>query len=57
MSRAAESTRRERTRDALREAALHRFVTDGFEATTIAEIAVDVGVTTRTFYRYFASKD
>jgi len=57
VSRAAESTRRERTRDALREAALHRFVTDGFEATTIAEIAVDVGVTTRTFYRYFASKD
>ena len=57
MSRAAESTRRERTRDALREAALHRFVTDGFEATTIAEIAGDVGVTTRTFYRYFASKD
>ncbi len=57
MSRAVESTRRERTRDALREAALNRFVTDGFEATTIAAIAGDVGVTTRTFYRYFASKD
>ena len=57
MSRAAESTRRERTRDALREAALRRFVADGFEATSIADIAGDVGVTTRTFYRYFASKD
>ena len=57
MSRAAESTRRERTRDALREAALRRFVADGFDATTIADISADVGVTTRTFYRYFASKD
>ena len=57
MSRAAETTRRERTRNALREAALQRFVTDGFEATSIADIAADVGVTTRTFYRYFASKD
>ena len=57
MSRAAESTRRERTRDALREAALRRFVADGFEATSIADIAADVGVTPRTFYRYFASKD
>ena len=57
MSRAAEPTRRERTRDALREAALRRFVADGFDDTTIADIAGDVGVTTRTFYRYFASKD
>ena len=57
MSRAAESTRRERTREALREAALRRFVADGYDATTIADIAADVGVTTRTFYRYFASKD
>jgi len=57
VSRAAESTRRERTREALREAALRRFVADGYDATTIADIAADVGVTTRTFYRYFASKD
>jgi AcrR family transcriptional regulator len=57
VSRAEESTRRERTRDALRQAALRRFVADGYDATTIADIAADVGVTTRTFYRYFASKD
>jgi AcrR family transcriptional regulator len=57
VSPAAEPTRRERTRDALREAALRRFVADGFEATTIADIAGDVGVTPRTFHRYFASKD
>jgi AcrR family transcriptional regulator len=41
----------------LREAALARFVRDGFDATSIADIAADVGVTTRTFYRYFANKD
>jgi AcrR family transcriptional regulator len=57
VSPAAETARRERTRDALREAALRRFVDHGFDATTIADIAADVGVTTRTFYRYFASKD
>jgi len=53
----AEPTRRERTRVALREAALRRFVDDGFDATSVADIAADVGVTPRTFYRYFASKD
>ena len=57
MSNGVEPTRRERTRGALREAGLRRFVTQGFEATTIADIAADVGVTTRTFYRHFASKD
>jgi AcrR family transcriptional regulator len=57
VSGAVESTRRERTREALREAALRRFVADGYDATTIADIAADVGVTTRTFYRYYASKD
>jgi AcrR family transcriptional regulator len=51
------SVGREATRTALREAALARFVRDGFDATSIADIAADVGVTPRTFYRYFASKD
>jgi AcrR family transcriptional regulator len=49
--------RRERTRTALREAALARFVRDGFDVTSIDDIAADAGVTTRTFYRYFANKD
>ena len=57
MSQAAESSRRERTRVALRDAALNRFIHDGFDATSVADIAADVGVTPRTFYRYFASKD
>jgi AcrR family transcriptional regulator len=54
---AATPPRRERTRTALRDAALTRFIRDGFDATSIADIAADVGVTTRTFYRYFATKD
>lgn len=57
MRRPADPPRRERTRTALREAALARFVREGFDATSITDIAADVGVTTRTFYRYFASKD
>jgi AcrR family transcriptional regulator len=57
MRRPADPPRRERTRAALREAALARFVRDGFDATSIADIAADAGVTVRTFYRYFAGKD
>jgi AcrR family transcriptional regulator len=53
----SEPSQRERTRAALREAALTRFVRDGFDATSVSAIAADAGVTPRTFYRYFASKD
>src|SRR5262249_5959111 len=53
----ASTSRQERTRTALREAALARFIRDGFEQTSIADLAADAGVTPRTFYRYFASKD
>jgi len=47
----------ERTRAALRETALRHFVTDGFEAASVPAIAAEVGVTERTFYRHFATKD
>ena len=47
----------ERTRNALREVALRHFVADGFEAASVAAIAAEVGVTERTFYRHFATKD
>jgi AcrR family transcriptional regulator len=49
--------RRELTRRALIEAALKRFSTAGVAGTTIADITADAGVTERTFYRYFASKE
>ena len=46
-----------RTREALRTAALARFARDGFDAVNVADVADDVGVTERTFYRHFATKE
>ena len=45
------------TRDALREAALRLFVDEGFHETTVEQISAVVGVTKRTFFLHFASKD
>lgn len=47
----------DRTRAALRETALRHFVADGFEGASVVAIAAEVGVTERTFYRHFATKD
>lgn len=46
-----------RTREALREAAIARFVAEGFDAVNVSDITADMGVTERTFYRHFASKE
>jgi AcrR family transcriptional regulator len=46
-----------RTKIALGDAALSRFLRDGFEATTVEDIAGDVDVSARTFFRYFPTKD
>lgn len=48
--------RSERTREALRRAALVRFLAQGVEDTSAEQIAADAGVSLRTFYRHFASK-
>lgn len=40
----------------LREAALQLYLRDGFEQTTVADIAERAGVTSRTFFRYFTDK-
>jgi AcrR family transcriptional regulator len=49
--------RRQATRDALREAALAKFAEAGFDSVTVAEVAEVVGVTERTFYRHFPTKE
>lgn len=56
MPTAPQTVRSERTRTALRNAAMVRFLAQGVEATTAEEIASDAGVTLRTFYRHFGSK-
>ncbi len=43
-------------RGRLEKAALELFNRQGFDATTVAEIATHAGVTERTFYRHFADK-
>ncbi|GLP73758.1 TetR family transcriptional regulator [Mycobacterium antarcticum] len=56
MVRPAQTARSERTRDALRQAALVRFLAQGVEDTSAEQIAADAGVSLRTFYRHFTSK-
>jgi AcrR family transcriptional regulator len=50
-------SRTERTRARLLAAALDLFARQGYDRTTVAEIAAAAGVTEMTFYRHFGSKD
>ena len=56
MVRSARTARSERTREALRRAALVRFLAQGVEETSAEQVAADAGVSLRTFYRHFTSK-
>lgn len=47
----------EGTRDRLRRAALELFVEQGYDQTTVAEVAAAAGVTPMTFFRHFATKE
>ncbi|MGF0318932.1 helix-turn-helix domain-containing protein [Nocardia fluminea] len=49
--------KRERTRRAILEAAVELFEARGYEETTVADIAAEAEVGTRTFFNYFASKE
>ncbi|MBZ2198502.1 TetR family transcriptional regulator [Occultella gossypii] len=60
MSTTGESLR-QRTRRAVRaeivEAAMELFLSRGFDETTVEEIAQSAGISRRSYFRYFASKD
>jgi AcrR family transcriptional regulator len=49
--------KRNRTRQALVDAAVELFERRGYERTTIADIAAAADVSTRTFFSYFSSKE
>lgn len=49
--------KRQATRRNILDAAFDLFDRDGFEATTVEMIAAEAGVSARTVYRHFASKD
>ncbi|MFF7529439.1 TetR family transcriptional regulator [Streptomyces bobili] len=49
--------KKRRTHDELLRAAVHLFTSQGYERTTVDEIAEAVDVSQRTFFRYFAGKE
>src|SRR5215470_2287323 len=49
--------RRRTTREALRQAALASFASRGFSNVTVTELAQEAGVTERTFFRHFPTKE
>lgn len=51
------AAQRAQTKQRLQQAALELFRQDGFAATSVADIAEVAGVTERTFFRYFPSKE
>ncbi|MFD8104435.1 TetR family transcriptional regulator [Nocardia fluminea] len=60
-SRTARSTLRERTRAAMRnevsEVAFRLFSEQGFDKTTVEQIAAEAGLSRTTFFRYFGTKE
>jgi AcrR family transcriptional regulator len=53
----AAASKGERTRQALLEAAIHRFSADGLRGVALSDVARDVGVTPAAVYAYFPGKE
>lgn len=57
MAEMRRDAKRKFVRDAIHAAAIEIFAERGFDETTVEEISLAAGVSRRTFFRYFASKD
>lgn len=57
MTKSLQSRKRQLVEDAIYDAAIDLFARNGFDETTIEEVADAAGISRRSFFRYFATKD
>lgn len=57
MPKSLQSMKRQLVRDAIFDAAIDQFAAKGFDETTVEEVAQAAGISRRSFFRYFESKD
>jgi AcrR family transcriptional regulator len=57
MIKALQSRKRQLVRDSIYDAAIDLFARKGFDQTTVDEVAEAAGISRRSFFRYFESKD
>jgi len=57
MTRSLQSRKRQLVQDAIYDAAIELFAKHGFDETTVEEVADAAGISRRSFFRYFESKD
>ena len=57
MASSLQSRKQQLVRDAIYDAAIELFAAKGFDETTVEEVAAAAGISRRSFFRYFESKD